>query len=164
MELEQIFKNIDSIILNHLMINDDAMKITQSLGYNGFKRLHRYNAKKLLCYHQKLDNYYFDRYRKILNPTIDVSSYNPTNLQSHLEKWKLSLEMSIQELGELNQEHFDLIGITNCIVDDLIKDFCKYLEKVNRWIMRFNESNWNSIDCHYIDDYLHKKMKEKEGE
>ena len=39
MEIEQIYKNVDNIILTHLMINDKAMKHCQSLGYNGFKRL-----------------------------------------------------------------------------------------------------------------------------
>ena len=40
--------------------------------------------------------------------------------------------------------------------------FVKKLEKVNRWIMRFNESQWNPIDIHKVDDDLHKKMKKKE--
>lgn len=162
MELEQIFKNIDNIIVNHIMINDKAMKITQSLGYNGFKRLHRYNEKCLLHLHQKLENCYFDKYRKILDANIDTPIYNPIDLKAHLEKWKLLLELNIQELGELNQEHFDLIGVTNSIVEELICKFNHDYEKVCRWITRFNESNWNSIDCHLVDDCLHNKIKKKE--
>ena len=45
MTIEEIYKKADNIIITHLMVNDDAMKITQSIGYNGFKRFHRYMAK-----------------------------------------------------------------------------------------------------------------------
>ena len=162
MEIEQIYKNVDNIILTHLMINDKAMKHCQSLGYNGFKRLHKYETKYLLCLHQKLETCYFDKYQKVLDTNIDIPIYNPIDLKEHLEKWKELLNRSIQELGELNQEHFDVIGITNGIIEDLICCFMKKYEKVNRWIARFNESMWNSIECHYVDDCLHKKMKEKE--
>jgi hypothetical protein len=164
MEIEQIYKNVDNIILTHLMINDDAMKITQSLGYNGFKRLHRYETKYLLCKHQELENSYFDKYQKVLNANVSNPIYNPISLKDHLEKWRDLLTRHIQELGELNQEHFDVIGITNCIIEDTICCFMKKLEKVNRWIMRFNESDWNSVEIHYVDDCLHKKMKKKEEE
>ena len=162
MEIEQIYKNVDTIILTHLMINDTAMAYTQSFGYNGFKRLHRHLTKELLCKHLKLENCYFDKYQKILDAPVDTPNYKPMNLKNHLERWKELLERHIQELGELNQEHFDLIGTTNSIIEDIIHCFLKKYEKVNRWIIRFNESNWSSIDCHYVDDCLHKKMKKKE--
>ena len=84
------------------------------------------------------------------------------SFKDHLEKWKALLESGIQELGELNQEHFDLIGVTSETIECVMCIFVKKLEKVNRWIMRFNESDWNPIDIHKVDDALHKKMKEKE--
>lgn len=162
MEIEQIYKNVDNIILTHLMINDKAMKITQSLGYNGFKRLHRCETKYLLCKHIDLENCYFDKYQKVLESNVNVPVYNPISLKEHLEKWKELLNRSIQELGELNQEHFDIIGITNGIIEDLICCFMKKYEKTCRWIARFNESDWNSIEMHSVDDCLHSKYKKKE--
>lgn len=162
MEIDQVYKNIDNILLTHIMINDKAMKFTQSIGYNGFKRMHRCLSKELMCLHQKLVTCYFDKYRKVLDTNVDTPLYNPVDLKSHLEKWKNILSISIQELGELNQEHFDLVGITNDVVEDTLKCFMCKLEKINRWITRFDESMWNSIDCHLVDDYLHKKMKKKE--
>jgi hypothetical protein len=164
MEIEQIYKNVDNIILTALMINDDAMKYTQSWGYNGFKRLHRCETKYLLCKHQELENSYFDKYRKMLNASVGNPNYNPISLKDHLEKWRDLLNRNIQELGELNQEHFDVIGITNCVIEDLIYCFMKKYEKVSRWIARFNESSWNSIEIHLLDDKLHEKMKKKEEE
>lgn len=162
MEIEQIYKNVDNLIISHLMMNDTAMKICQSLGYNGFKRLHRCETKYLLCKHIELENSYFDKYQKVLNQDNLTFNYTFTTLKEHLEKWKELLNRAIQELGELNQEHFDIIGMTNCTIEDLINCFIKKHEKVCRWIARFNESDWNIIEVHYVDDCLHKKMKEKE--
>lgn len=162
MEIEQIYMNVDKIILSHLMINDTAMQYCQALGYNGFKRYHRYEAKYLMCKHQELETSYFDRYRKILVSDIDAPIYSPVDLKEHLSSWKNLLETDIQQLSELNQEHFDIVGMTNCIIEEIICDFIKKLEKVNRWISRFDESMWNSIDCRIVDDYLHLKMKKKE--
>jgi len=165
MEIEQIYKNVDTIILSHLMVSDSAMQYTQALGYNGFKRMHKCLTKELLCKHIELETCYFDIYQKVLNAPVDTPTYNPTTLKSHLEKWKELLARHIQELGELNQEHFDVVGVTNHIIEDLIHCFIKKLEKVNRYIKRFNESDWNSMDCHMVDDCLHKKYKKmEEGE
>ena len=162
MTIEEIYKRTDNLIITHLMVNDDAMKITQSIGYNGFKRLHRYLAKELMCKHQWLNCQYFDRFRKTFETDISIPTYKPVSFKDHLEKWKDLLEKGIQELGELNQEHFDVVGVTNETIECVICIFVKKLEKVNRWIMRFNESNWNAIDIHKVDDDLHCKMKKKE--
>lgn len=162
MEIEQIYKNVDNLIMTHLAIHDNAMKICQSLGYNGFKRLHRCKVKYLLCKHIELENCYFDKYQKVLTTNAMTITYTFTNLKEHLEKWKDLLHRAIQELGELNQEHFDIVGMTNCIIDDLICCFVKKYEKVCRYIARFNESNWNSMELHLVDDCLHEKMKKKE--
>lgn len=162
MEIEQIYKNVDNIILTHLMINDDAMKHMQALGYNGFKRYHRHFEKELLCKHIDLEVCYYDRFQKILDTIVNAPQYSPMSLKNHLERWKELLARHIQELGELNQEHFDMVGVTNDIIECLIGCFVRKLEKVNRWIMRFNESNWDSKEMHYVDDCLHKKMKKKE--
>lgn len=163
MEIEQIYKNVDNILIEHIMLNDDAMKYMQSYGFNGFKRLHRYLEKELVCLHQQLENCFYDKYQKVLTTTnLSTSSYQPLDLKSHLEKWGNQLNRAIQELGELNQAHFDAVGITNNIIEDTICIFLKKHEKVSRWIKRFNESNWNSLDCHIVDDRLHEKMKKKE--
>ena len=164
MTIEEIYKRADNLIITHLMVNDDAMKICQSIGYNGFKRLHRCLAKELMCKHQWLNCTYFDRFRKTFETDISIPSYKPVSFKDHLEKWKTLLENGIQELGELNQEYFDLIGFNNEVLECVASIFAKKLEKVNRWITRFNESSWNSIDIHLVDDELHKKMKEKEGD
>ena len=164
MTIEEIYKRADNLIITHLMINDDAMKITQSIGYNGFKRFHRHLAKELMCKHQWLNCDYYDRFRKTFETNISIPTYKPISFKDHLEKWKKLLEDGIQELGELNQEYFDVVGTTNKIFECVIDCFVHKLEKVNRWIIRFNDSNWDAGFIHLVDDKLHEKMKEKEGD
>lgn len=160
--IEDIYKSIDKIVLKHLMINDEAMKICQSLGYNGFKRLHRVNSKKLLDEHIKLENDMFDKYRKLLNVVPDVVTYNPVNLKMHINEWKKILDEDIDVLGQLNFNHIQLIGLSNDVIECLIKIFIHDYKKVCRYYQRFSESNWNSIDMHLVDDKLHKKYKDYE--
>lgn len=162
MTVEEIYKSTDKIILKHLMINDNAMKIMQSLGYNGFKRLHRCNTRELLKYHIKLENNLFDKYRQILDVSPESIKYDPINMKNHLDKWKQTLNEDIKTLGNLNYEHIQTIGISNDIIEDTLKEFLHDYEKVCRYYMRFNESNWNPIDIHVVDDKLHEKIKKYE--
>lgn len=162
MEIEQIYKGIDEIILKHIMLNDKAMQLVQSWGYNGFKRFHRINSKKLFCEHQKIENAMFDKYRKVLEIDVDFIKYSPMDLRTHLEKWKNVLFDDIERLGRLNYKHIEAVGISNNVLECVLNIFLHDYEKVCRYIERFNESNWNSIDCHNVDDYIHKKYKEVE--
>lgn len=162
MTVEEIYKSIDKILLKNIMLNDDAMKIMQSLGYNGFKRMHRCNIRELLECHIKLENYMFDKYRHILEVTPEINKYDPVNMKNHLDKWKQSLEEDIKSLGDLNYKHIEVIGISNCIVEDVLKELLHDYEKVCRYYARFNESNWNPIDIHFVDDNLHEKIKKYE--
>ena len=92
-----------------------------------------------MCKHQWLNCIYFDKFRKTFETDISIPTYKPVSFKDHLEKWKNLLENSIQELGELNQEHFDLVGVTCETIECVMQLFVKKLEKVNRWIMSFNE-------------------------
>lgn len=162
MSIEEIYKNVDKIILKHVMLNDDAMKICQSLGYNGLKRMHRVNTKYLLDNHIKLENGMFDKYRQVLNVNVEFSKYDPVNIKTHLDTWKKTLEDDIKSLGSLNYNHMEAVGISNCVIEKVIELFLHDYEKVCRWYARFSESNWNSIDMHLVDDTLHEKIKKYE--
>ena len=163
MDIESIYKSLDEMALKHLMLNDEAMVRTQSMGYNGLKRLHRVNSKKFHCDHIKLENDMFERYRKVLNVTPQSLAYSPTNIRTHLMKWKEVLEADIKELGSLNDNHIKIVGFSNKAADSMIDKFLHDYEKVSRWVARFNESNWNVMDIHMVDDRLHDKMKEIES-
>lgn len=162
MDINTIYQEIDKVILKNLMLNDDAMKLCQSMGFNGFKRMHKYNIKFLLCEHIKLENNMFDKYRKTLETDVTSYKYKANTIKEHLYQWKLSIESDVKRLGDLNKEHFAQIGIDNniikCVLELLMHDY----EKSCRWYSRFEEIQWNMHDIHYIDDKLHEKIKKIE--
>lgn len=162
MEVSAIYKEIDRIIVKHKKINDKAMKLTQSWGYNGFKRLHRVNTKKLMCEHLKIENDMFDKYQQILDSSSEIISYDPTSLKTHLSKWKDILYEDIYNIAKLNYEHIQSIGVSNDIAKCVLAIFQYDYEKVCRWYKRFNDSNFDLVDIHIVDDYIHKKYKEIE--
>ena len=162
MNIEEVYKSADKIILKHLMLNDDAMKTLQSLGYNGFKRMHRVNTRCLLEKHIELENNMFDKYRKVLNVNVDFKSYKPINIKSHLESWMQTLDEDIKLIGNLNYMHMQLVGVSNSTIEDVLKQFLYDYEKVCRWYERFNETNWNPVEMHIVDDALHEKIKKYE--
>lgn len=161
-DIETIYKEIDRIIVNHLMINDNSMKLCQSWGYNGFKRLHRVNSKNLLSEHLKLENCMFDKYRKVLEINNISTDYSPTNLKYHLSKLKDIYYDDIIKIGKLNHEHIKLIGVSNSVAENILKYLNHDYEKVCRWYQRFEENGWNYVDMHLVDDRLHEKIKKIE--
>lgn len=49
-------------------------------------------------------------------------------------------------------------GVVDCAMKKMGKDY----EKVSRYIKRFTESDWLTLDMHIVDDKLHDKYKAKE--
>lgn len=146
------------------MINNSAMKLTQSWNLNGFKRWHRclerFFNEKSIC----LENKMFDYYRKILNVDIQNPNYNPSDFQNHITTWKSVVDTDLKKLGNLNKEHMNEIGVENEIIKCTICKLVKIQEKLARYIDKFGKTNWSWEYLYICDDNLHKKMKEKEEE
>lgn len=165
MEISEIFKSTDEILLKELMFYDKAMMYAQGFGYNGFKRMFRVLTKKTLCWHIELENNLFDYHRLFLNAGASANTQNFSNIRVILESFKNMLATDLTQLAKLNQEHIAQTGISNCVIENMIKCSREKWNKVSRWITRFNETNWNIIEIHIVDDATHKKMKEyEEGE
>jgi len=161
--MREIYNDIASVLCEHKHINENAMAICQSLGYNGFKRMHRCLSKDLYCLEIDLVNNYFDKYRDVFTiPHTDVN-YAPKSLEQHLEWWDKKLLDGIQRLGEANKKHFDKLGVGNCVIKKALKCMLHDYEKCGRWYKRFVETGWLAHDMHVLDDRLHDKYKAKEG-
>lgn len=143
--------------------NECAMVLCHSIGYNGFKRWHRRRIKKFNRLAIGLTNELFDNYRKVPNVTAISSMYSVNSLQEHLAAWDHELEKAIITLTDNSKKFFELSGKINCFIDKAICRLVKDREKVRRWYARMAEGNWSSHDMHYVDDYLHKKEKKREG-
>lgn len=163
--MNEIYSKAAIIMNEHMQLNKKAMISMQSIGYNGFKRLHRCNAKEFLCWEIALANSLFDKYREKLNYTPLVVDYAPITLKDHLASWDAKLEESIKQLGNLNKEHFEKSGKTSCTIEEALGCMLKNYEKTGRWYKRFAETDWLAHDQHVLDDALHAKYKAiEEGE
>lgn len=158
----EILEKIDEIMLSHLMLNDDAMRICHVLGYNGFKRMHRWNQRKFNELHIAIENHATDKFRMVLGTDVKALPYKPVNLKDHFVKWDAKLKEDIAMLGHLNNAYREMTGVSCKIVKKAICKMAKNHEKTGRWIKRLDESGFNAHDAHSLDDYVHKCYKAKE--
>ena len=161
--MQDFYKKVYAIFCDHTILNKRAMTACQSMGYNGFKRMHRILNKEFNCLENELLNECFDKYRKVLEFEVRDYSYRPTSLKDHLAEWDAKLERDISELGKLNKEYFEKTGVECGLVKKALACMIKRYEKTGRWYRRFDEGGWLVHDCHVLDDRLHEKHKAEEG-
>jgi len=154
----ELLECIDEIMLFHTMFNDKSMKHLHAMGFNGYKRLHRVNTKKFLCWHIDLENEAYDKYRMTLETKISDFDYKPNDLISHLQKWETKLGEDIKELAHYNNQYREWTGKDNCVVDSALGCMVKNYEKSGRWYKRFMETK-SMHDQHSMDDKIHEKYK-----
>lgn len=160
--MHELYGKIDTILHKMQCVNEQAMIICQSLGYNGFKRMHRCDAKEIYCERMELACELFDKYQEKMVMSSYSHMYSPINLKDHIMKWDHELEYAISELGMLNKMHFEKAGVEHCVITDAICLVMKRHEKTKRWWKRFEEGGWSAHDMHMVDDCLHKKFKKAE--
>lgn len=159
--IPEILHDIDCVILWHKCFNDKAMKMCQAAGYNGFKRMHRYNTRCFLNWHMKLENEAYDKFRFTMDTHIDDFNIMWGSLVDHLKNWDAKLDQDIDELAMLNNEYRMCAGEGNCIVEKALHKMVKNHEKTGRWYKRFEETK-SAHDQHELDDAIHARYKKKE--
>jgi hypothetical protein len=157
-----LYESTYKIISVHCKLNQIAMGKMQSMGYNGFKRWHRYRSRQFFEMKLCLANELFDKFR--INPTFKEYelTYSPTSMEDHLKSWNEAIFNGIKELGTLNKEYYELTGMNNCIIEKILCKMVRDYEKIGRYLKRFSESDWLTLDMHTVDDKLHEKFKQKE--
>ncbi len=163
-KISTLYNRMITILLETACLNECAMVVLHSKGYNGFKRWHRYRSREFREFVICLDNELFDKFHKTVKHEPVSISYAPANMNSHLVNWKEKLATAIHDLGECNKEYFALTGTTNCIVEDAIHILTRDYEKACRYYERFSEGDWLAHDMHVVDDIIHYKYKKKEEE
>lgn len=160
--MREIYNAIEKMLDTHIQVNEQAMNVCHSIGYNGFKRLHRLDAKQFACWRLELMNEMYDKHRTVLTPVRETVKYAPASLKEHLASWDDLLEKSIQELVSLHKDYVSNAGCESKLVKRLLKHFMKRYEKTGRWYARFEETSWLAHDCHVLDDRIHSRCKEVE--
>ena len=154
MDLKEIYNKIYDILEHHIQLNKEAMCSLQALGFNGFKKLHKCFAEHLFCNELKLISvlYKISKEKVNIKPRTGIHlEYSPMSLKEHLIKWNAEIETAIQELGELNKEHFNSVGYSNDIIECLINDLLDYHCKIQCWYQRGETSDWLAHDLFVID-------------
>ena len=162
--LKSIYDKASHIFEKHAELNKQASACMQSLGFNGFKRLHRYNCKKFQCWQMTLANILFNAKRVKLDMQPVKVSYSPENLKIHLMKWFEELEYGLKELGELNKLHFELCGKTSKIIECAMDLMLDNLGDVQRWHYQCETTDWIEMYSFILDEKIHTKYKKKEEE
>jgi hypothetical protein len=141
----------------------ETMLWCQAHGFQGHKRLHRWNSAEDRRHYIAIQNYALDMFGETIRPKWDYIITPPVDLQGYLESY-LAWEVSVYE---------DLAAISNDLVVagfpcecDLVRDGLprKEIERVRRMLTEYALSGW---DMPYIlerDKALHDKYKEKERE
>lgn len=160
--VKALYEAVHKVLLTHSKLNCKAMCAAQALGYNGFKRWHRYRSKQFFDLALKLSNELTDRFRIKADFRDYELNYSPASLEEHLKTWEKAVLDGIQELGELGKSYYELTGTKCGIVEAAITDMSCDYGKIGRYIKRFNESDWLALDMHIVDDRLHDKYKQKE--
>lgn len=161
-QVKALYDGVCKVLTTHCKVNKLAMRSLQAMGYNGFKRWHRYRSRQFFEMKLCLSNELFDMFRiKGDFKSYDIS-YDPANMEEHLKSWEGALLDGIQELGTLRKKFFELTGMDSKIISKAMRKLACDYEKVGRLIMRFTESDWLTLDMHTVDDKLHCKYKGKE--
>ena len=162
--VKALYDSVHKVLSVHSKLNAMAMAAMQSSGYNGFKRWHRCRSKELFCLDIELANEFIDRFRVKGDFKEYELSYSPSGMEEHLKAWEKALLDGIQELGTAGKDYFELSGMESCSIKKAMELLAKDYKKVGRYLTRFSESDWLSLDMHCVDDKLHKKYKKKEME
>lgn len=162
--VHSIYERLYKVLCVHTKLNMLAMTTLQSMGYNGFKRWHRCRSREFfemkLCVRTEL----YDKFRIVANFSDSDISYSPMNMEEHLKTWDEVILEAIQELGQICKDYYETAGVSCDIAKRAMQIMMKDYEKVGRYLKRFTESDWLTLDMHIIDDSLHSKYKEKEKE
>lgn len=159
MEIKQIYNKLYSILDEQERICKQAMVNLQAMGYEGFKRMNRYNSVKYLEWECKTANDLFDKYRLKIDVAHSDIVYDPQSLKEHLITMDDKLEKDIKTLGELNKSHIDTCGIENSIIKDVLELMVYNYQKIGRVYKWCESSNWNPVLTYNIDKNYHEKYK-----
>lgn len=162
MSLKSIYDKVSHILEKHTQWHKEAMASLQALGYNGYKRWHRLRAKELQCYQMKLANILFNIEREKLDMQCMSLNYSPMSLREHLKQWISEIEYTLKELGTLNKMHFEEVGMTSCIIEDIVKMLLDDIGNIQRNYYQFEACDWLEMFTFIEDRRLHEKFKKKE--
>ena len=159
----ELYSDVIKLLKENEEINEIAMMLLQSMGYNGFKRWHRYRTRQFHECILRLHNELFDRFHKTVRIEEKPLAYAPASMNAHLMSWKERLADSMEKLGMYAREYINITGMESDIMCHAMHLMARDYEKVCRYYERFAEGDWLAHDMHVVDDMIHYRFKKKEA-
>lgn len=159
---KKLFKELADICLEELMLSSDAYVCMIEMNMHGYKRLHRYLSKKFHDFYLALQRESVEKFGIAIPSDNQYEVYKPKNLKHHLEQWNEKLEEHLKSVGIIIKGIFDEEGYISCVAQDIQKCLFKNYIKNERAIHKFKDCDWSYEMIYEHDNYLHKKMKERE--
>lgn len=158
----ELYSDIIKLLKENEQLNEISMSLLQSMGYNGFKRWHRYRARQFHECILRLNNELFDRFHKTVRIEEKTLTYASASMNAHLMNWKEKLADSMEKLGMYAKEYLNITGAENKILCHALHMMARDYEKVCRYYDRFADGDWLVHDMHIVDDMIHYRYKKKE--
>lgn len=143
------------------MLHLKYMLWTQSHGFQGHKRLNRYESKCDREHYIKLQNYCIDMFGAVIEPECDYVVQTPDDIKGYLEAY-LDWEDSVySNLSAISNEL--IVSGFPCEAELVREDLPqKEIEKVRRMLVEYGLSGWDMPYILIRDRELHNQIKEKE--
>lgn len=136
---------------------------TQLMGFQGHKRLNRYQAAEDRCHRLKLQHYIIDMFGENIQPDWSYTPPVATSMKDYLDKY-LTWEIGVYET--ISRTVINLVESGYLCEADLIKECLpgvrKEIEKVRRMIKEYGMVDYDMVYVLEADKKLHDKIKKME--
>ncbi|WP_455652087.1 hypothetical protein [Phascolarctobacterium sp.] len=162
--VDDAFRETVNLMRRGADYEDRLAMASHQLGLQGHKRYHKDNAERDRKYLDKLRHYYIDMYDDAYDNS-DGSGERvemPSTLKAYMAMYLTFKKEIVERLNHVctylrengyNQEAK--------MVEKIIEDNAKELQKVKRWYKDFEKTDWNYSHARSQDQMLHEKMKNK---
>lgn len=152
-------------LANAEMWHDKASRLTHAMGFQGAKRYNRVRSHQDRCLRIKLQHYMLDIFGTDLEPNWTGKNISFRDYKDYLEQY---LETEIETYQDLNKIYAGLVEngyvAESCFVKDYLPSVTKEIEKVRRWILEGENSQWMYHHVRIVDMHIHDKCKEYDSE
>jgi len=154
------------LILDRLMFNERSKDITHSLNLQGFKRWHRFNARRDMENMMHIRSYIIDHYHELPEIESEDFKYLPVDLKAHMDNW---CERDKVLLASLSQLKTDLIITGNyhieaALIQELLEEISCEIKYLARYKKELEDEDYGAYCIYQISRKVHEYFKKAELE
>lgn len=159
--LENLYKQISNICLDHLMLSSDAYVCSIKHCLHGYKKLHRCLSKEFQDIYLDIQKEAIEKFDKYLEVESNFRNFRPQDFKEHLELWNEILERDLKTIGSIIVQMFNNCGYISCNASKIQKLLYKSLIKNEQAIKKLESLDWSQEAIYEHDNMVHDKMVKK---